>query len=239
MLSRRSIVTGLTALPLLVSAPGAGARVAPLRIGVIGSGWLGGTVGRIWVGAGHEVFFSSLHPEELEGMVRSLGRRAQAGSATEAAAFGTVLLFAVPYEALPQLGRDLAPRLAGKIALDACNPVAGANSALAREAETRGVAETSARLLSPARYVRVFSAVDATAIAASADGSGPRLGVPLASNDAEALKVAAQLVRDVRCDPVPVRDLAAARTFQRGGPAFRANATAPRLRRLLGHSAKP
>lgn len=56
----------------------------------------------------------------------------------------------------------------------------------------------------------------------------------LAGDDAEAVRVAAQLVRDAGCEPVLVGDLAAASSFQRGGPGFRANTTAPELRRLLG-----
>src|SRR5688572_5779593 len=74
----------------------------PMRIGVIGAGSLGGTVGSLLVKAGHEVKFSSRHPEELEAMARELGSRASVGTAREAAEFGTVLLFAVPYDALPQ-----------------------------------------------------------------------------------------------------------------------------------------
>ena len=73
----------------------------PMRIGVIGAGSLGGTVGSVLVKAGHEVKFSSRHPEELVAMTRELGPRASVGTSREAAEFGTVLLFAVPYEALP------------------------------------------------------------------------------------------------------------------------------------------
>jgi len=58
--------------------------------------------------------------------------------------------------------------------------------------------------------------------------------VPLASDDAQTLQVAARLVRDTGCEPVVVGDLAKATSFQRGGPGFRANTAAPELRRLLG-----
>lgn len=90
------------------------------------------------------------------------------------------------------------------------------------------------KLLAGTRLVRAFSAVDATAVEASAGRRSGKLGVPLAGDDAEAVRVAAQLVRDAGCEPVIVGDLAAARSFQRGGPGFRANTTAPELRRLLG-----
>jgi predicted dinucleotide-binding enzyme len=163
-------------------------------------------------------------------MTRELGSRASVGTALEAVEFGSVLLFAVPYEALPQLGRELAPSLRGKIVLDACN--GGAD--LMREAKLDGNAELSARLLPGTRLVRAFSAVDATAIAASADRRDGKLGVPIAGDDAEAVKVAAQLVRDVGSVPVIVGNLASARSFQRGAPGFRVNSTAGDLRRALG-----
>ena len=91
-----------------------------------------------------------------------------------------------------------------------------------------------AKYLPGARLVRAFSAVDATSVEASPAGRGATLGVPLASDDEEALRVAERLVRDAGCEPVVVGDLAAARSFQRGGPGFRANTSAPALRRRLG-----
>jgi 8-hydroxy-5-deazaflavin:NADPH oxidoreductase len=234
-LSRRSVLGTLAAfasLPALV--PGKGRAAEPMRIGVIGAGSLGGTVGRLWVQARHEVLFSSRHPDELVSMTRQLGPRASAGTPRQAAEFGPVVLIAVPYGALPQLGRDLREVLRGKIVLDATNPGPGSDDALAREAMAIGVAQTSAKYLPGTRLVRAFSAVDASAVAASAGRQSGKLGVPLAGDDAEAVQVAAQLVRDAGCEPLVVGNLAAASSFQRGGPGFRANTTAPELRRLLG-----
>jgi predicted dinucleotide-binding enzyme len=178
--------------------------------------------------------FSSRHPEELASMIRDLGPRASVGTSREAAEFGTVLLFAVPYDALPELARDLKEVIRGKIVLDACNPSGGSENTLAREATTNGAGPTSAKILVGTRLVRAFSAVDATALEASFKRQNDRLGVPIAADDAEALQVAGQLVRDAGCEPVVVGDLAAAKSFQRDGPGFRANTTAPKLRRLLG-----
>src|SRR5438067_8827287 len=72
-------------------SPGDAQPVKAMRIGVIGAGSLGGTVGRLWVETGHEVMFSSRHPEELASIVRELGPRASAGTPRQAAEFGTVL----------------------------------------------------------------------------------------------------------------------------------------------------
>ena len=205
-----------------------------MRIGVIGAGWLGGTVGGAWAKAGHEVLLSSRHPDQLAAMVRELGSHASAGTPAEAAAFGEVVLIATPYSELEAIGRDLGTALKGRIVLDACNPYPPDPEAFRREIETAGVAVSTAKYLPGVRLVRAFSAVDATSVEASAAGRGVKLGVPLASDDDDALRVAERLVRDAGCEPVVVGDLAAARRFQRGGPGFRANTSAPALRRRLG-----
>jgi predicted dinucleotide-binding enzyme len=203
-----------------------------VRIGIIGAGWLGGTVGRQWARAGHEVLFSSRHPERFKSLAVDLGSRASVGTVAAAAAFGPVVLIATPYEAMAAIGRDHQEALRGRIVLDATNP--GASGRFARDAATDGVGPTSARLLLGTRLVRAFSAVDATAIEASAKGRGVRLAVPLAGDDREAVDTAVQLVRDAGCDPLVVGDLAAARSFQRQGPGFRANTDLSSLRSLLG-----
>ena len=104
-MSRRSalgLLAAAVALPTLSRVTGARAQASgPLRIGVIGAGWMGGTVGREWVRAGHEVIFSSRNPDELRAMAQQAGPRASVGLPIDAARFGSVLLFTVPYAALP------------------------------------------------------------------------------------------------------------------------------------------
>jgi predicted dinucleotide-binding enzyme len=213
-------------------------RVPKMRIGVIGAGWLGGTVGKLLVKAGYEVMFSSRHPEELKDMARDLGAKASVGTPAEAATYGDLLLFAVPYEALPQLGVDLKDAIKGKTVLDACNQSAD-NSALSKEAVANGVGQTSAKYLANTKLVRVFSAVDATAIEASANSKTDKLGVPVAGDDDKAVMVAAQLVKDAGSEPVIVGNLASSKMFERGHPGFRANTTATKLKVLLGLTEAP
>jgi len=239
LFSRRSamgVLAALAALQALTPKKGRAAQAAasPLRIGIIGAGSQGGTIGRLWVQAGHEVLFSSRHPDELVSMTRPLGPRASVGTPREAATFGSVILFTVPYDAVPQLGQDLQAELRGKIVLDATNPGPGSDNALAKEAMANGVGQTSAKYLPGTRLVRAFSAVDAWAVRDSAGRQSGKLGVPIAGDDTEAVQIAAQLARDAGCEPVVVGNLSAAKSFQRGGPGFRANTTAPELRRLLG-----
>ena len=228
-------LTSTRAAPSVENEGTRGAQPArSMRIGVIGAGSLGGTVGRVLVRAGYEVKFSSRHPEELSSLTHDLGSRASTGTPREAAEFGRVLLFAVPYEALPQLGRDLKDDIREKVVLDACNISSRTDRALEAEVQANGAGLTSARLLPHTRLVRAFSAVDATQVEASFKHEREKLGVPLAGDDAEAVQMAAQLVRDAGCEPVIVGNLAACKSFDRDGPGWRANTTAPNLRRLLG-----
>src|SRR5204863_3517729 len=66
----------------------------PMKIGIVGSGKLGGAVGSRWVKVGHQALFSSRHPEQLKSLVEPLGPRAQPGTVAEALAFGDGLLVA-------------------------------------------------------------------------------------------------------------------------------------------------
>ena len=53
----------------LTTPAATGAEQGVLKIGIIGSGNIGSTLGEWWIKAGHEVLFSSRHPEELKGLV--------------------------------------------------------------------------------------------------------------------------------------------------------------------------
>lgn len=208
------------------------AEPAKSRIGVIGSGSLGGTVGRAWVKNGHEVMFSSRNPEELRAMTQALGPLATVGTPKEAAKFGEVILVALPYSAVATIGRDLKDELRGKVVIDASNPTRW-DGGIMREASRDGVGATSARLLSGTRLVRAFSAVNATAIDASANGRRTPLAIPIASDDTQALQVAAQLVRDAGSVPVITGDLASSRVFEDGTPIDEADTDEATLRKLL------
>ncbi len=94
----------------------------PMKIGIIGTGEIGGALARHWAAAGHQLLISSRHPEQLQALAKELGPNVKVGTPREAAAFGEVVMLAVPYGATPQVGRDYAAELKGKVVLDAGNP---------------------------------------------------------------------------------------------------------------------
>ncbi|HEV7476220.1 MAG TPA: NAD(P)-binding domain-containing protein, partial [Burkholderiales bacterium] len=100
------------------------AQNKPMKIGVIGSGRIGSTIGGLWVKAGHEVMFSDRDPEQVKRATDGLGPRARAGSVVEAVAFGDAILIAVPYMALPAIQQQVGEQLKGKVVIDPNNPVA-------------------------------------------------------------------------------------------------------------------
>ncbi|MDR3454956.1 MAG: NAD(P)-binding domain-containing protein [Rhodoferax sp.] len=226
--------TALSARRTFAQAAGATGRSGTkLRIGVIGSGHIGSTVGGLWVKAGHQVLFSSRHPDELKDLVAGLGPLARAGTVAQAIAFGDALLIAVPYGALPQVGRDNADALVGKIVLDACNAVSARDGAIADEVERDGIGATSQKYLPGTRLVRAFNTMSYKILASEANRPDPKMAIPIAGDDAAAVLVAAGLVRDAGFEPVVVGTLADARRFQRGGPGYGQSVSAAELKQKL------
>jgi predicted dinucleotide-binding enzyme len=223
------IAAALGCLPAVAQPAGS----AKSKIGVIGAGHIGGTIGGLWVKAGHPVLFSSRHPEELKDLVTGLGPLAQAGSVADAIAFGDVLFVAVPYAALPQIGRDYAAALKGKVVLDACNAVQARDGDIAKEAERNGIGVTSQKYLAGTHLVRAFNTMSYMTFAREANRPDPRLAIPIAGDDSEAVEVAGDLVRDAGFDPVVVGKLADAARFQRGAPGYGQPVTAAEFRKIL------
>jgi hypothetical protein len=215
-------------------APAQAAAGGKAKIGVIGSGKIGGTIGGLWVKAGHPVFFSSRHPEELKDMVAGLGSLAQAGTVDQAIAFGDVLFIAVPYGALPSIGQQRAATFGGKVMLDACNAAAGRDGqVLADEVERDGIGVVSQKYLPNTKLVRAFNTMGYMVFAKEANRPDPKLAIPIAGDDAGAVKVAEGLVRDAGFDPVLVGKLADARKFQRGQPGYGQQVSAAELKQKL------
>ena len=217
-------------LPLAVIA--ADAAPQHLKIGIIGSGRIGGTLGELWTKAGHEVMFSSLDLEKDKELAQRVG--AKAGTPAQAAAFGEVLLVSVPYAALPQIGRDLAGSIKGKVVLDTSNPIQARDGEMAVAAREKGSGVASVEFLPGARLVRAFNSVGYMKLRSETNRAGDKVAIPLAADDKDALQVGIRLVKDAGFEPVVVGALSTAKSFDPGTPVFGKALTAGELKKTLG-----
>jgi predicted dinucleotide-binding enzyme len=209
------VVAGVTIAAAAV--PFSAHAAEKLKIGIIGSGKVGSALGTVWVNAGHEVMFSSRHIEHDQSLAAGLGAGARAGTSREAAAFGDVLLVAVPYGALPDVGKDLADLIKGKVVIDACNPFPNRDGEIADWAREKGAGLASAELLPGARVVRAFNAIGAARMGSVYQEPG-RIGMPIAGDNAEAVVVASLLIREIGFEPVLIGGLEMGRYLMPGTP---------------------
>jgi hypothetical protein len=185
-----------------------------MKIGIIGAGNIGGTAARLFIEAGHQVALSnSRGPETLADLVRDLGEQAQAMTIEDTAAFGEVVLVAVPlkaYSALP------AAALGGKIVIDANNYYPGRDGQIA--AIDRGETTSSELLqqhLSGARVVKAFNSIWYEHLRTQGDTAlprGQRRALFISGDDADAKAVVAGLIEQIGFAAVDMG------TLREGGP---------------------
>ena len=206
-----------------------------MRIGIVGAGMIGSTLARLWVDAGHDVRLASRHPGDLQALVDSFGTRATAGTLEEAATFGDVVMLTVPLRAVPDLARDLAASLAGKIVLDTGNAYEkrDGDAARAATAHPQGSAGWAAAMFPGSRWVKAFNTVYFKTLASEAHRAGDRVGIPLAGDDADAVEIAARLVRDAGFDPVRVGALARGKEFEPGTRPYNTGMSGRDLRNIF------
>jgi predicted dinucleotide-binding enzyme len=233
-IARTGLWAVITVAVALAPATSRAADAAPAKIGIIGTGKIGGTLAELWVKAGHEVLISSRHPEELQGLAKSLGPKARAGTPREAAVFGDVVLISVPYGALPQVGKDLQNELKGKVVLDTGNPYPERDGEMAVEARRKGTGVASAEFLPGVRLVRAFNAISHRNLRSEAHRAGEPIAIPIAADDKQAIVIASRLVKDAGFEPVVVGPLSRAKTFDVGSPVYVQLLTAAELKARLG-----
>lgn len=191
-------------------ARGASAAPAPVKIGTIGSGNIGSALGRIWIEGGHEVMFSSRNPDSLKEMAGKLGPKAHVGSVAQAIAFADVILLAVPYLAMPDVAKEHAKALTAKACvLDATNPREYREKELAIEALKVGAAQYTANLFPGVKIVRCFN--NQGGVGKILEGGkrtgAAKLGMPMSGEDAKAIAIASDLIRETGFEPVLVGGL--------------------------------
>ena len=230
---RAFLIAAAAAMTLPIGAAFGAETKKKMRIGVIGSGRIGGTLGGLFAKAGHEVMFSDRDPEQAKRAAAEAGATARTGTSKEAVAFGEVVLIAVPYMALPSIAKELGGDLKGKVVIDPNNPVPNRDGEMAVEPKEKGAAISTAAMFPGVRTFSAFNAIGYATFAKEAHRPPPRLAVPVAADDPTALKIGMQLVEDAGFEPVVVGNLAQSKIFDLGQPAGGAR-TAAELKKILG-----
>ena len=206
-----------------------------VRIGIIGAGHIGGTLARLFVGAGHEVAVSnSRGPETLAGLVEELGDRAQAVTAEEAERFGELVVVSVPFGRYRELPSE---DVAGKIVIDTNNYYPQRDG---RFEELDSDRTTSSELLQAhlagAHVVKAFNAIRWTRLRDDGRPAGDpeRIGIPISGDDPQAKQAVAELIDEIGFDPVDAGTLAeGGRKHQTGAAAYTEGLPTAELRSRL------
>jgi len=232
--SRRQFVVVIVAAAVAVFAGAvpSSAQSKP-KIGLIGSGRQGGALGVLFAKAGYPVLFSSRHPEELKDLVAKAGPNAKAGLPQDAATFGDIVVIAVPYGVTPQVGKDYAALMKGKIVIDLGNPREDRDGPMATDAKARGTGVATAGYIPGVRLVRAFNALSFVQVEKDAHRAGEKLGIPVAGDDPAAVKTVVQLVIDAGFDPVVTGNLASSKNFDTGTPVYVKGMTAKQIKDTL------
>lgn len=209
-----------------------------MKIGIIGAGVVARAVGKLAVAQGHSVMISnSRGPQTLFSLRHAIG--AEAGTAEEAAAFGDIVLIAVPlaaYRAVP------AAQLAGKVVLDANNYYPDRDGRIAAlDAEETTTSEMLAAHLPRSRIVKAFNAIIMNELETDGRPAGTpgRRALPIAGDDAEGKAIVTSLIDSFGFDVVDAGPLSEGWRFQRDTPAYCAKLTRSELERILAATRQP
>lgn len=193
-----------------------------MKIGILGAGNIGGSLGKHFSKAGHEVYLSSRHPGQIQDLAKEID--AQCGTVEQAIAFGEVILLAVPFQALEKVAEQ--GDFEDKIVIDATNPYPGRDGDIAEEAlkENTTASEYAAQFFPDSRLVKAFNSVYYKTFQEKAFRQGDeRIAVHLCSDDEKAKEVVSDLIEDIGMAPMDFGALKAGEHFQPGAPMYNTN----------------
>jgi NADPH-dependent F420 reductase len=183
-----------------------------MNIGIIGTGNMGLALGRLWASKGHAVFFGSRDPEKALALGHEVGVMASGGTIAQAAKFGSAVLLAVRWDAVPS-ALKAAGSLSGKIIIDCTNPMNSDWTQLV-EGLTSSGAERIAELAPDAKVVKAFNHVYAQIIQSSALFGSQNASVLYCGDDECAKEKVACLIEDAGFEPVDSGTLSNARCLE-------------------------
>jgi predicted dinucleotide-binding enzyme len=210
-----------------------------MKIGVIGCGSIGSAIARHWANAGHDLIVSAKHLDHAEKIANKLRRRATVSTPEQAAKEGEVILLSIPLGEIPLLSKSVKNALRGKVVIDTSNPYPERDGEAADEVieSHLGTGIWTAEQIPGARIVRAFSSVHAEVFETQAHRKEDPIGVPIASDDAQAIEVVVQLIHDAGFEAIVLGGLKEARRFDPGTETYGSDLGAKKLREKFGEVA--
>jgi 8-hydroxy-5-deazaflavin:NADPH oxidoreductase len=181
-----------------------------MKIGIIGAGDVGGTLGKSWRRRKHDVMFGvrNLQSQNVQRLAQT-DKSLIFGNINDAMAFGDVILFAIPWTSIEEIVRGR--NLSGKIVIDPTNPLTPDLRQLAFDDSS--VAERIANLAKGAKVVKAFNTIGAQTLNNLIFGSN-RADLFLCGDDTPSKRVVGELAADIGFDVVDIGSLANARMLE-------------------------
>jgi 8-hydroxy-5-deazaflavin:NADPH oxidoreductase len=186
-----------------------------VRIGILGSGLMGGKLGTLFASAGHHVVFSyARSPRKLERLARTAGPLASAGTVREATSASDVLLLAVHWSRMDDVLKQAGP-LRGKVVVSCSLPMSADDGELV-VAHTSSGAEVLAKRLRGAHFTAAFGTIPSEVLfdVFARRRRKPRPSMLFCGDDATARRTGTRLIRDLGFDPVDAGPLRSARFLE-------------------------
>lgn len=204
-----------------------------MNIGIIGSGDIGSTLGRLWAKAGHKIYFSFSHDQQkLEALARECGNDSLATTAYDAVRCSEIVLFSVPWNAIDEAVKQVG-RFEDKVVIDTTNPYIDDQMHLQEFEEGDSSSQCVARKLTDARVIKAFNTLrDETLM----EKSGQGLVVFMAGDYPAMKKVVAQLIEDAGFVPFDAGPLVEGKKQEPGAERYLKELTREQAERLAGAS---
>src|ERR1051326_6723592 len=193
-----------------------------MKIGIIGSGNIGGTAAKLFAKAGHEVAISnSRGPESLKSFVSSVGPNIMANTVEDAIKFGEVILLAIPWRRRQDL-LSVSKLLDGKIVIDAMNPYSENFEVIDLGNSTSS--EEVLKQIPNSRLIKAFNTIYYEHLRTKGNHDAPiedRFTIFVAGNDLDAKATVSKLIEDIGFAPVDTGSLReGGRKQQPGSPIY-------------------
>lgn len=206
-----------------------------MKIGIIGSGDIGGNLGLHLTKAGHEAMFSSRHPETLKDLAEKAGKNASVGTVEEAAEFGEVLILSVPFWAVKQVAEKIGPQ-EGKIIIETTNPYPNRDGDMAQDVRDseRAASEFVADHFPKAHVIKAFNTIYFKHLEDQSFREGGRRAIPFAGDHQPFVEKVRELIEEIGFGPVYVGKLSESHPMDVDQALYNKDLTVKEVKDMLG-----